>query len=424
MRASRALLLTLAMTAALLGLLAALRGPSARLAAEHCRRQLADAPDQQVALVLRQALGLGEPGMGVVAEALGSPRESVGRAARSLLVEELDRWHVSRRRGDLAKQAVLVEALAERMADFGPTARRDAADLAGRILRWLPDADQPGRGRVIAACERVLKSVAERPGLLAQQSLAAAAMGQVGPGAEPGATGSASAPFPFLPEVADLARLPGGGLPIDPLPPSASGESQGERVADVRTIEPERIAEPSAARQLDGHDDAPGTGGASGTQHGTELGTRQPPHADRIHAMAFSEASDAEQPDPAHGMADVDAADLMRWLHADDRPAADGARAELARRGFTPFQLDLARRLFDPNPEVRKELVRALPGAPGVDAATWLLWLARDPDPEVRLAAIALVATTGDPALVERIERIARQDADPRIRRQAERLRE
>jgi HEAT repeat protein len=82
----------------------------------------------------------------------------------------------------------------------------------------------------------------------------------------------------------------------------------------------------------------------------------------------------------------------------------------------------LARKLFDPNPEVRKALARALPRLQSVDAGPWLLRLSRDEDAEVRLAAITLMATTGDPSLLGQVEAAARQDPDPRIQEQAERI--
>ena len=53
-----------------------------------------------------------------------------------------------------------------------------------------------------------------------------------------------------------------------------------------------------------------------------------------------------------------------------------------------------------------------LPGLPGVDAAPWLLYLCRDDDPEVRLTAVFLIVTTGNPALLEKAEAIARADTD------------
>jgi HEAT repeat protein len=87
-------------------------------------------------------------------------------------------------------------------------------------------------------------------------------------------------------------------------------------------------------------------------------------------------------------------------------------------------QLELARRLFDPDAEVRKRLARALPSMQSVDPAPWLLQLSRDHDPEVRLVAVGLIATTGDGALWQQIERAVQNDPDPRIRRQAQQIAE
>jgi hypothetical protein len=113
--------------------------------------------------------------------------------------------------------------------------------------------------------------------------------------------------------------------------------------------------------------------------------------------------------------------DLVRDLRAAD-PRAAAARAELLRRGLTEVDLELGRRLFDPDPEVRRQLVRALPALQSVDVAPWLLRLCQDEDPEVRAAAMALAGTTADPRLLEQVEALARQDSDDRIRDLADQL--
>ncbi len=112
----------------------------------------------------------------------------------------------------------------------------------------------------------------------------------------------------------------------------------------------------------------------------------------------------------------------MKQLRSGDARAAADARAELDRRGFTSMHFELAHRLFDPDPRVRKDLVRMLPSLQDIDAVPWLLSLCRDADSDVRLLAITLLATSGAPGLVEQVEQLARADSDPRIRRQAERL--
>jgi len=111
----------------------------------------------------------------------------------------------------------------------------------------------------------------------------------------------------------------------------------------------------------------------------------------------------------------VDVLDLMRRLRADDSNQRAEARRELMRRGFSEVDLELAKQLFSPDAETRKQLARAVPRLSSVDAAQWLMWLGLDPQPEVRLAAFSLLATTGDPALLDRVENMVRNDHDPQI---------
>ncbi|MGA2253806.1 MAG: HEAT repeat domain-containing protein [Thermoguttaceae bacterium] len=118
----------------------------------------------------------------------------------------------------------------------------------------------------------------------------------------------------------------------------------------------------------------------------------------------------------------VDVLDLMRRLRADDGDQRAEARRELVRRGFSEVDLELAKQLFSPDAGIRKQLARAVPRLSSVDAAQWLMWLALDPQPEVRLAAVGTLATTGDPALLDRVEALARNDHDPQIQALAEQI--
>jgi len=114
--------------------------------------------------------------------------------------------------------------------------------------------------------------------------------------------------------------------------------------------------------------------------------------------------------------------EVMRLLQAEDEGTVAAARAELGRRGFRTVHFDLARRLFDPDPQVRRRLAVVLPRILRVDPAPWLLALCRDPAAEVRLAAVTAAASLGKPDLLEQVEQLAGQDPDPRIRHQAARL--
>jgi hypothetical protein len=118
-----------------------------------------------------------------------------------------------------------------------------------------------------------------------------------------------------------------------------------------------------------------------------------------------------------------DVLDVMRRLRSDEAEQRAEARRELVRRGFSEVDMELARQLFSPDAETRKQLARAVPRLASVDAAQWLMWLAQDPQPEVRLVAVSLLATTGDPGLLDRVEAMARIDKDAQIKALAEQIR-
>jgi len=420
MKAVKALLLSLIMAAGLIALAIGLRGPYARLAAEHWRGQIESVPDDRAQALLEQVAELGEQGIPVLVAALGSERESVARAGSQVLAEQLHRWQNLPGRGSTQKQALLAEALAEGVGQFGPAARSEAAQLATQILLCLPEGGTTDRSHVVTACERVLRAGPERAGGSAEDGMPGqfpqqGSLRRPLPAGTDLARGGPSAPGdPMLPEpsIAALARLPGGGLPM----PGAEGS------ADAQSPTPGLLAQSPEGRPLDPLRQ-PGALGGQGTAplrggRPSDMRPVQPSRADNPPAAP----RDARVSGPSGDLTAVDTVVLMQQLHSADPAAAAAARAELVRRKFSAVHLDLARRLFDPDPEVRKELARMLPGVAGVDAVPWLLWLGRDQDAEVRLVAITLVATTGDPALLAEIEKMAQEDPDPRIQQRAERI--
>ncbi len=433
MKGSKALLLTLAITAGLLVLMVAARAQYPRLAAEHWRRQLGTVPDDQAGILLRQVAELGEPGISVMVEALGSRRESVARAGKRTLLEQLDGWQILRAGSSSPKLATLADALAERVERFGPTARNDAADLAARILHWPLDSQAVDRRRVIAACERVFRAAAVPGGVVPRTDLSVGHLPPIGrpDTLRPGLPWahrppSAQKPADFGTSLVDLSRLPGGGLPIESFPQPAAPQRAGTTLpGDTPAQRPRRLPVPRFARRIDAWGQPDRSAVAPGQSSGTpdpESPSDRPPVPNTGRAMSLSEPADAHPGSRWGSFTETETIRLMQWLEGRDQPTAAAARAELIRRGFREVHLELARRLFDPDPDVRKELARLLPGVQSVDAVPWLWWLSRDPDPEVRLVAIGLIATTGDATLLEQIERAAREDPDPRIRQLARRI--
>jgi len=348
MKRPRLLLFSLALAAGLLALAVALRGWYAQVVAEHWRAQLQTVPDRQAEILLRQAAALGEPGIPVLVEALGSRRENVARAANRLLAQRLDSWQRSDDDQNERNQAALAEALAEQADGFGHTARRDAAALAMGILQWPPDPKVVDRSRVIACCEKVFRTIDA-----------------------------------------------GGGLPTAPLQP------------DVLTDAPEEVGRAPLL--------------TASSPLSTASVPREPSSSglSLLRSLRASESADGPSPDSGPEVPRTNTLDLMRLLHADDPQTVGEARKELGRRGFGTVHFDLARRLFDPDPQVRCRLAEVLPRLHSVDPGPWLLVLCRDPAEDVRQAALTAASGLGDPQLLTQMEQIAQQGPLRRIADQA-----
>ena len=146
----------------------------------------------------------------------------------------------------------------------------------------------------------------------------------------------------------------------------------------------------------------------------------QPSEASGVHQASHVEKGEEQL--AADELKSVDSFALLHRICLSDPKEAAAARTELSRRGLTEVHFDLARRLFGADPGVRKQLARTLPELKSIDATPWLLHLSKDADAEVRLTAITLLATSGDPALLQQVEQIAAEDDDPRIRDQVVRI--
>jgi hypothetical protein len=374
--------------------------------------------------VIRRIAELDRAGTAILAAALGSERECVAQAAKRELFAELEQWRGLSVGENVSRLTGLAEALAEQVDHYNPAGQRDAADVALRIM------DRPLKGKgvkteeLLAASEKVL-----RVGLSAKGEFVRIK--------------GAGLPFPAVlakEELINAAELPGSGSP----------ESSGQEMGGLTSLSGDgsagKLISPGAES---GEEESP-TADAAANQPwmlGRQDGSRQ--RASRIPDSAAAEMDGQKGTVPfslarksgqspvrtaAHvadgasdrrlraSLAGEEAVELIRELNSENDARAEAAEAELIGRGFTEAQLDLARKLYDPDPSVRKKLVRELPGLQGVDTVPWLLELCRDADAEVRLAAIALLATSTDPAVLDEVERIAGRDDDSGIRRIADRI--
>jgi len=413
------------------------------LMVSHWMAQLTEADDARVPMLLGHLAAMGDRGIPALVEAMGSDRETVARAARRCLSDRLARWELLDPQEASRKLAILAEALADQVEGFPLPARRDAAELAARILRWPLHARAFDQTRVVAACDRVIRTTGAERRILAEAdrlnrlqytplgsaTTADASPGDLLRGGFPDPTAESDGT-----RLATIAELPGGGLPIElpeafaPLPPhlrqlQVASREPGRLIAPpvADTAQPLRRPWPLPSSAAGGARPIPLTPGPGAIGGGVQ---------DRASRTGVVGTTALGDPGP-HGqlsgvrhpaaLAGVDAAVLIRSLGAENEP--DGpVHAQLTRRGFTEVDFELARRLTAPNPAVRSQMVEVLPTLQSVDGAWWLLQLARDENVEVRLAAISMLATTGNPVVLKQVEQIAGADPEARVRQYAQRI--
>jgi len=387
-----------------------------RLSAERSLRQFESLTDADAPAALGQWAAEGELGIPLVVAALGSPRPAVADAAHQVLQEQITQWQGRPPEQCRGLLAVLARSLAEEAPSFDACGRARAARLARRILETPHSPGLPGVSPVIVACAQVLR---------AEEEMADVAEPSRGVLQTP-ARREAALPLACRP-------LPGGELPVQPFSPAEltspalAGPFPAANPAIPMSGSGPRGSELADAQSASGLWQPPGLLASTSepqvaARRADQAGQAPWPGDRAVQQTSFVESRDSgpsERPATGRGLASVAPRELIRRLWTEE---ATEALAELTARGFSRFECELARRLDDPDPAVRKELASVLPGLPGVDAGPWLLWLAEDANAEVRLAAIALVAPTADPRLRAAAEVLARRDPDPRIQRLAEQM--
>ena len=342
---------------------------------------------------LRQAAASDAEGLPVLVDALVAGQEPIAVAAYEALNELLDRWQLLSSAASSAKLASLAHLMADQSPRARPESLRYARDLALRVLVWPVDPRCVDTPQLVCDCETVLRSAA-RGG--AGRPSASAALRAVLPEDRNASAGAA----PFLRRLSidpPAAHFPGGGLPVE--------------LMNVPSVPRAPVDPPEGAS------DRAESGSPAGSMpvsrvHPASRETDSPPENARAAPPSESMAERAgENADPLPDLA------LIRQLASGDPRAASAAEVELQRRGYLPLHLELARRLADPDTAVRLALVDALPLVAGIDARPWLTWLARDPDARVRKAAIAVIATSSDPALRAQLRELQRQEPDPEVLR-------
>jgi hypothetical protein len=383
----RAVILTAALTTALVAAFWYTRSWQRQSLADRWRHELAEADDDVALGRVRQLSQLGPPGAQALGQAIGIHRDKVARAARDEVTALLARCELEEPHVSSPLIAALAQGMAAAVESFDPDARRFAADTAQRLLVWPVDRRIVNRAPLIAACETILLATGRS---------------QTSTRAVSGATGSASADASATDSASDTAdeptpaaRLLPSSIELRPLPKIPT-EATVE-VSDEENTEPESIKQPDTATE------PPTEPPATENDPQPAAPPRQLPRAS---TAIDNPAIVLEDPTPAAAQSAAFSTEQAAWvrdLNSSQHETVAQARAELTKLGLSETEIEIARLSTHADPAVRKRLARAIPRFPDIDARTWLEFLAEDPDPEVRRTAQTLLATTGDATAVSRL---------------------
>ena len=403
-------LVILILCAGLLATLPALRRYQQYWLAQQAAEQLQGAADAELGQRLRHIVQLQQPGLVMAVQLLGSPQERIALAAQDALLQELNHWELLAPQQHASDLGILAAELAVQTPRLPRARQQLAADLAARLLAWPDFSRLPQAAPITLCCQRVLSAndTGNRP---SRKSL--------GQKDEPAEVAVKQLPVSARRKESDTRKpellavhigdLPGGGLPIErvagiALPRALAGDSAP---APATAPTPALLPDMSNARPL------------SAIEPATALQQNSISAANEAARLSPESPQNAPAGKPAEPL---DIFQLIVQLRSGDTGRSRRAEEELAGSHYPPEQRQLAYRLAHADPQVRARWTAALPSITNLDARPWLLWLARDDDPQVRRVAITLLLTSSDPLLTKQALSIARADADLQVQAIADRV--
>ncbi len=373
--------------------------------ADTWRNELERVPEREVDLVIERICNLGEEGISALVTALGSQRECVSRAAAKAIRREHGLWSSLPPEAKSLRPRRLAEALVEAWPRLEGPSRRVAVEVVSELVSSGFSGEARKDAPLLAACAEVLRSAT-----LPESS--------AGPSPDPATT---------PPNVTGMAAPVANDEPLK-MPAtvhaadsilsfeqiSLAARTAGPAPLPSATIASKPLSAAGAAANVGKTEDAPKSDASAAA-------TNEPRRLPDIQQATPEEpghrgSTAVELPRPA------DISQLADQLNDGDPQRATAARQRLGDLGWSAREIEVAKRARHPDPAVRRALAHTLPDVAGMDAAPWLLELSRDPDSDVRLEAMTLLATTGDPALVDTVRKLAAADADERIQKLAARL--
>jgi hypothetical protein len=394
---------------------------------------------EEAIVVIAQLAAIDRPPIDVLVSATAAPDAQVAAAAkqsiRNLLADCVDQVQEGR---NIAKVAdflsELVSAFSQRHQAFAAADQTWIAETIRAVLRLANKLPPHVAPTLAAECDAILS--ATEMIALAQTKFAPVQPTRTSTARESGGFALSDPqdranPWPRQPSPIAIALQPAPAASASTLPPQAIAapfSSAGEDVSRVEGAEPKTSATPASPNSLrSGSFPVAPTLPVAPTTPPVSTGAASlnilPPATTTV---PQSEPSRFRRPVAfaIQQLPTLDSRSLLAALSSEHGVNAVAIADELARRGFGRVTKQLVDQFLSHSPADRLRLVEVVLNDPSIGPRPWLLLLAEDPDADVRLLAITVLATSRDAALLERTWQIAIRDRDPRIADLAPRLRE
>lgn len=336
----------------------------------------------------------GEPGLPKIVAALASPDDTVSSTAFRVLRDLQGRWQTSHSDDVVSCQETLLRSISK-IADRCPPERRPRiAELVNQIVLDTVGADGTAEADIYRrACDLLATVTQSAPGDSDATMRLASRPTDSFPEAGPGEEDRSERPMRLTPLPTESSiRIVRGPTSLFPVGIESTVESGLDRSAS-RTDEP---AEDSPPRQIDSNQMprlAPLT-------RSSFIVTPVPPEATTL----------SDNP-----LAAYDTRSVIDFVGSVQPALHQAAEEELRKRNFSDDELELATRLTSPSAQVRLAMVEELPSRADVDPRRWLIWLANDPERDVRLQAISRLGTMDDPEVREALRKRLHEERDPTV---------
>jgi hypothetical protein len=354
---------------------------------------------------IRQLQQLGTPATASLMRLASFQRPEVAVAAQNAVADQLAAWEIEfSELGDrtlYAEQLVaLSTALRQHSREFDAAGRHWGQKLARQIVLQCDYLTAEDAWAILAQCEFVLSTPAGRP--MSDQPRVTKLVAPAPPAEPPS--------VPLIPRDSGPEALQAPRVELN----EALSPGDSERFSELAVIMPSTSPAPANAGDHEAAHPRP----AVSTLRADTLESDErpiPPAPLDGWASAVDVPSPLDMRHAKQRLRGLTDQELIVLSDTASRFEAAAARQALRRRGYSDAMLGMTREIRRlPASERRQALDRA-DMLPPSDARRLLRWFVTDEDAEVRLHALTLLATSGDPQLSEIARRRAIDDDDPRV---------